>query len=62
MPSFDDSSWQAASLYAADDVTRTPGYADYAERFGDARFIWTKNLNVDNQVLCRVTVDTPPGG
>ena len=27
--------------------------------FGDAQFIWTKNLNVDNQVLCRVTIASP---
>jgi hypothetical protein len=58
-PGFDDTDWPAASLYAADDVTRTPGYANYAELFGDAEFIWTKNLNIDNQVLCRVTIDAP---
>jgi hypothetical protein len=58
-PAFDDSSWQPASIYAADEVTRTPGYANYTELFGDAQFIWTKNLNVDNQVLCRVTIASP---
>ncbi|HAK56717.1 MAG: hypothetical protein QF463_08150 [Vicinamibacterales bacterium] len=58
-PGFDDTDWPAVSLYAADDVTRTPGYANYAELFGEAEFIWTKNLNIDNQVLCRVTIDAP---
>ena len=60
MPAFDDSSWPPASIYPANEVTRTPGYANYTELFGDAQFIWTKNLNVDNQVLCRVTIDASP--
>ena len=59
-PGFDDSRWQPASIYAADAVTRTPGYANYADLFGAAEFIWTKNPNVDNQVLCRATIEAPP--
>lgn len=59
MPDFDDSSWPSASIYAAEDVTGVPAYVDYAALFGDAEFIWTKNLDLDNQVLCRVTVEAP---
>ena len=59
MPDFDDSNWPPASTYAAEAVTGTRAYVDYAARFGDAQFIWSKNLDLDNQVLCRLTVDAP---
>lgn len=63
-PDFDAASWQSASTYPAEAVSGTTAYVQYASLFGDAEFIWTKNLNLDNQVLCRVTVDGParPGG
>ncbi len=59
-PGFDDSSWPAATLYAAAQVTNQPAYVDYATSlFAGARFIWTSNLNLDNHILCRVTVRGP---
>lgn len=59
MPDFDDSNWQNATLYAAEDVTNQRGYADYADRFGAAEFIWSPSLKLDNQVLARFTIQAP---
>lgn len=55
-PGFDDSSWHAASTYPASAVTNQRAYRDYVERFGGASFIWSHNLDQDNLVLCRATV------
>ena len=56
---FDDSNWLNASLYEADEVTNQRGYVDYAARFGEADFIWSSNLDLDNGVVCRYTVEAP---
>lgn len=58
-PGFNDSNWQNATLYEADSVTRAPGYANYADRFGDASFIWSPSLKLDNQVLARFVIQAP---
>jgi hypothetical protein len=50
---FDDSAWPHATEYEADAVTHDPAYRYDTKRFGDASFIWSKNLVVDNTVLCR---------
>jgi len=59
-PNFDDSDWANATLYTADQVTGTPGYRRHADLFDPARFIWTRNLLLDNLVLARYTVNAPP--
>ena len=59
-PKFDDSTWHDAVTYAASDVTNQRAYVDHADLFGSADFIWSSNLKVDNQVICRTTIDTPP--
>lgn len=60
-PDFDDSGWLPASTYTADEVTRSPGFRDYeSSLFRGAAFIWTNNLNLDNQVICRKTVASKP--
>lgn len=56
-PGFDDSDWHQASTYPASDVTNQRAYRDYVDRFGDADFIWSHNLDQDNLVLCRLEVD-----
>ncbi|MBL4572115.1 MAG: hypothetical protein JKY86_03460 [Gammaproteobacteria bacterium] len=56
---FNDSNWQNATLYEADAVTRAPGYANYADRFGEASFIWSPSLKLDNQVLARFVIEAP---
>ena len=58
-PDFDDSEWNTASLYTADRVTNQRAYADYTSLWSDADFIWTSNLDLDNQVLCRITIEAP---
>lgn len=59
-PSFDDARWLPASLYDAARVTNDPAYSTYATTlFARGRFIWTRNLDLDNHVLCRVTVQRP---
>lgn len=55
-PPFDDTKWPSASTYPASAVTNQRAYRDYAEKFGNAEFIWSRNLDQDNLVLCRVTV------
>ena len=59
LPDFDDSHWQNASLYAAQQVTNSPGYVDYATMLSMASFIWSPNLDLDNEVLARYTVEGP---
>ncbi len=58
-PGFDDSNWKNAALYEAQAVTRAKGYADYADRFGSASFIWSPSLKLDNQVLARFVIEKP---
>ena len=55
-PGFDDSEWHQASIFPASAVTNQRAYRDYADKFAQARFIWSHNLDQDNLVLCRVTV------
>ena len=58
MPDFDDSGWQAASTYTADDVTNQVGFRNYEDTlFAGADFIWTSNLVLDNNIVCRTTID-----
>ena len=35
------------------------GYVNYAKHFGDAAFIWTRNIRLDNLVLARYTARGP---
>ncbi len=61
-PDFDDSKWANASVYMTEDlsVDDLPAYKNYKEVFDnssfDARFIWTNNLYLDNEVIIRGTV------
>ncbi|MCX6602956.1 MAG: hypothetical protein NTV52_05125 [Acidobacteria bacterium] len=54
-PGFDDSRWSPAKLYTAAQVTNQPAYTQNTSYFGNANFIWTQNLFLDNQVVCRYT-------
>ncbi|CAK4834060.1 unnamed protein product [Aphanomyces euteiches] len=57
--SFDDSTWPAATTYEE----RTVGvdnkseYTHFASEFRKGKFIWTNNLNLDNEILLRHTVE-----
>lgn len=56
-PLFDDSEWPQAHLYPASQVTNQPAYVNFASTaWGNANFIWTSNLILDNVVLARKTV------
>lgn len=55
-PTFDDSSWQHASEYSEAQVRPKFGYDDI--RWDSrAKLIWTDDLEKDNTLLCRLTVD-----
>ena len=56
---FDDSRWPPAAEWPAALVTDHPSYTRHAKVFEDARFIWTRNLRLDNLVLARHTVTGP---
>ena len=58
-PHFDDSRWPQAILWLASEVTNQPAYTRYVKVFGDAEFIWTRNLHLDNLVLARYTARGP---
>lgn len=56
---FDDTGWPAAILWPGNLVTANQAYTNYTKFFGDAQFIWTRNLRLDNLVLARYTANGP---
>lgn len=54
-PEFDASAWPRAGVYSAAQVSPKHGYDD-VEWHPSAQFIWGSDLEVDNTVLCRLTV------
>ena len=58
-PDFDDSSWAFATEYTAARVGPDGDYV--AADFTGASFIWTSDLNLDNTVIFRTTVQAPVG-
>ena len=58
-PAFNDASWPNAVIWQPWEVTGTTAYVDYVDRFGDAEFIWTPSLRLDNLVLARYTAEGP---
>jgi hypothetical protein len=59
VPRFNDSRWPLAILWRAVEVTNQQAYTKYTQFFGDAEFIWTRNLKLDNLVLARYTAKGP---
>jgi hypothetical protein len=57
---FDDSSWTAAVEYTEEQVD--PKQPWYESDFTGAKFIWSGDLALDNTVLFRHTVKSPPDG
>lgn len=55
---FDDSNWTAATVHSAADVRPRGGY-DRVSWNGSARIIWGPDLETDNTILCRITVEDP---
>ncbi len=58
-PEFDDSRWPQAIVWPAARVTGQRAYTGYSELFGDAEFLWTRNIRLDNLVLSRYTATGP---
>jgi hypothetical protein len=59
MPGFKDSAWPHAIVWRPIEVSFYRAYVNYAKRFGDAEFIWTRNIRLDNLVLARYTARGP---
>ena len=56
---FNDTKWPAAIIWSPVEVTNQQAYTGYTTRFGDAEFIWTRNLHLDDLVLARYTARGP---
>lgn len=57
---FDDSAWGFAREYAAEQVG--PKQPFYEHDFQGAKFIWTDDIELDNTVIFRHVVKSPPDG
>lgn len=57
---FDDRAWDQATEYTIEQVQ--PKQPFYDHDFTAARFIWSDNLLLDNTVLFRRQIQTPPDG
>lgn len=55
-PAYDDSAWPKASTYAAAAIGPKTAYTANASLFDGADFVWSKNLLLDDLVLCRATI------
>ena len=58
-PEFDDAHWPHAIVWPAARVTGQRAYTGYTQLFGDAEFVWTRNIRLDNLVLGRYTATGP---
>jgi hypothetical protein len=58
-PRFNDSRWAMATTWPPAVVTDDVSYTRVTKIFGDAEFIWTKNLKLDNLVLARYAAKGP---
>lgn len=59
-PDFDDASWGQATEHSEEAVG--PKSPFYEHDFEGAKWIWTDDLALDNTVLFRVTILSPPNG
>ncbi len=55
-PAFDDSDWQNAIEHSAQQVRPHGGYSNYSW-LPEAKLIWGEDLEIDNTLLCRFTLD-----
>jgi hypothetical protein len=59
---FDPGAWPRAIVWRPVEVTSVPAYINYSKIFGDAEFIWTRSIRLDNLVLARYTATGPRQG
>lgn len=57
---FDDSQWARAKEYSEEEVNPKQPYFEHD--FKGAKFIWTNDIDLDNTVLFRHVVKSPPDG
>jgi hypothetical protein len=57
---FDDSQWAKAKEFTEEEVNPKQTYFDYD--FKGAKFIWSDDIDLDNTVLFRHVVKSPPDG
>jgi hypothetical protein len=57
---FDDAAWEAATEHQEEAVG--PKAPFFQHDFAGARWIWTKDLGLDNTVLFRTVIPSPPNG
>ena len=55
---FDDSAWESATVHSVNDVGPKDGY-DEISWDASAELIWGPDLETNNTILCRVTVEAP---
>jgi hypothetical protein len=55
---FNDASWPAATVYTRAQFGPKDAYTKLEKEFGDAKFVWSRNIKIDNLVLLRKTVAT----
>lgn len=55
---FDTSDWSPATVYTAAEVSPRGGYDEVAWE-ADAELVWGDDLETDNTLLCRLTVEAP---
>ena len=58
-PKFNDSRWVPGTIWPAEEVTGVAAYWNVAGIFKNAKFIWTRNIRLDNLVLARYTAKGP---
>lgn len=57
-PNFDESSWSNATEHSAESVGPKDGY-DQINWNKDAKLIWGEDLETDNTLICRITIEQP---
>lgn len=57
---FDDGNWEAATEHSEEAVG--PKEPFFQHDFAGARWIWTKDLGLDNTVIFRTVIPSPPNG
>ncbi|APR84741.1 Hypothetical protein A7982_10090 [Minicystis rosea] len=55
---YDVSGWESASVYTEAEVGTKEGYDDISWS-SDAKIIWTSDLEMDNTLLCKYTLESP---
>jgi hypothetical protein len=56
---FNDSAWPSATVYTRKQFGPKAAYTELEDKFGAAKFLWSRNIKTDNVVLLRKTVEAP---